>query len=47
MAGTTLFTVSRLLTEWAERAIIEPNRKAVVIEDLPALIQVAEGSEGE
>jgi CRP/FNR family transcriptional regulator, nitrogen oxide reductase regulator len=42
MTGTTLFTVSRLLCDWAEQGIIQPERKMVVVESLPALLQVAE-----
>lgn len=42
MTGTTLFTVSRLLCQWAELGIIQPLRRSVVIEDLPALMRVAE-----
>jgi CRP-like cAMP-binding protein len=42
MTGTTLFTVSRLLCEWAEQGIIQPERKMVVVESFPALLQVAE-----
>lgn len=44
MAGTTLFTVSRLLCDWAERGIIQPERKVVLVSDLTGLIAVAEGT---
>ena len=40
MAGTTRFSVSRLLTEWAEQDIILAG-----LEDLPRLMDLAEGSE--
>ena len=45
MAGTTRFSVSRLLTEWAEQDIILAGRRTVVVEDLPRLMDLAEGSE--
>jgi CRP/FNR family transcriptional regulator, nitrogen oxide reductase regulator len=41
MAGTTLFTVSRLLCEWASQGIIRPERNAILSENLPGLIAVA------
>lgn len=41
MAGTTLFTVSRLLCEWASQGIIRPERSAILFENLPGLIAVA------
>jgi len=42
MTGTSLFTVSRLLSSWGELAILAVDRKTVVIEDLPRLLQIAE-----
>lgn len=45
MTGTTLFTVSRILCTWAERGIIEPERKAIIIENLPGLVAVAAQNE--
>jgi CRP-like cAMP-binding protein len=41
MAGTTLFTVSRLLCEWASQGIIRPERSAILFENLPGLMAVA------
>jgi CRP/FNR family transcriptional regulator, nitrogen oxide reductase regulator len=41
MAGTTLFTVSRLLCEWAAQGIIRPERSAILFENLAGLIAVA------
>lgn len=41
MAGTTLFTVSRLLCEWASEGIIRPERNAILCDNLPGLIAVA------
>lgn len=40
MTGTSLFTVSRLLSEWADRGILTLDRKEVVIEDLARLVQL-------
>lgn len=33
MTGTTLFSVSRLMTEWEGRGIVSPRRESVVIRD--------------
>jgi Crp-like helix-turn-helix protein len=41
MVGTTQFTVSRVLCQWAAQGIIEPDRKAILIENLEALMEVA------
>jgi CRP-like cAMP-binding protein len=41
MAGTTLHTVSRLLCSWAAEGIIQPERSAILVENLPGLIHVA------
>ena len=37
MTGTTLFTVSRLLSAWEAEAIVKPRREAVAICDVDAL----------
>lgn len=42
MIGTSLFTISRLLSEWAERHIVYVNRDGVTIDDLRALTQLSE-----
>jgi CRP-like cAMP-binding protein len=42
MTGTTLFTVSRVLRDWAEQDIVQVDRKAIVVEQLPRLIQLAD-----
>jgi CRP-like cAMP-binding protein len=42
LIGTTLFTVSRLLSDWDERGIVSTRREAVSINDLHALQQLAE-----
>ncbi len=44
MAGTTVWTVSRLLCSWAERGIIEPESKFVVLENFEALLEIANGA---
>lgn len=46
MAGTTLFTVSRLLCDWAQRGIIQAQRKTILVEDVARLIELAEESRG-
>ncbi|MGC1450095.1 MAG: Crp/Fnr family transcriptional regulator [Candidatus Sulfotelmatobacter sp.] len=43
MAGTTLYTVSRLLCSWAAEGIIQPERNAILAENLPGLIDLASG----
>jgi len=42
MTGTTLFSVSRLLSAWEERGIAMPRREAVMIRDVQALHAIAE-----
>jgi CRP-like cAMP-binding protein len=44
MAGTSLFTVSRLLSAWADEDIVTVERKTVVIEDLPRLLELTEAT---
>ena len=44
MAGTSLFTVSRLLCAWADEDIVTVERRTVMIEDLPRLLQLAEAT---
>ena len=41
MAGTTLYTVSRLLCSWAAEGIIQPERSAILVENLPGLIHIS------
>jgi len=43
MTGTTLFTVSRLLSAWGARGIVKPGRETVTICDVPSLRAVSEG----
>lgn len=45
MTGTTLYTVSRLLSGWQEDGIVEVGRERVLIRSLPRLTEVAEGIE--
>jgi CRP/FNR family transcriptional regulator, nitrogen oxide reductase regulator len=42
LTGTTLFTVSRLLSDWDQRGIVSARREAVSVNDLVALQQLAE-----
>jgi CRP-like cAMP-binding protein len=42
LTGTTLFTVSRLLSDWDQRGIVSTRREAVSVNDLAALQQLAE-----
>jgi CRP-like cAMP-binding protein len=44
MTGTTLFTVSRLLSGWEERGMVKPRREGVTICDVESLRAVAEES---
>jgi CRP-like cAMP-binding protein len=44
MTGTSLFTVSRLLSSWAESEIVTVDRKSVVIEDILSLQQIADAA---
>jgi len=40
MTGTTLFTISRLLSRWAELGFVLPRREAVVIRDARQLLKL-------
>ena len=42
MAGTTLYTVSRLLSDWSEREILEVGREWVVVRSPEELQDVAD-----
>ncbi|MBZ5689305.1 MAG: Crp/Fnr family transcriptional regulator [Acidobacteriia bacterium] len=44
MAGTTLFTVSRLLCKWTEMGLLYSANRGIVIEDMVGLLEVADGS---
>lgn len=42
MTGTTLYTVSRILSRWEEAGIIEAGREKVLIKHPPKLVVIAE-----
>jgi CRP-like cAMP-binding protein len=42
MTGTTLFTVSRLLSAWEERGIVKSGRQHIVLTKPHALVAIAE-----
>ena len=42
MTGTTLFTVSRLLSAWKARGFVKPRREAVEISDVGSLSSIAD-----
>ncbi len=43
MTGTTLFTISRILSRWSEEGFVLPRREAVLVRDAQRLVDV--GSE--
>jgi CRP/FNR family transcriptional regulator, nitrogen oxide reductase regulator len=43
LTGTTLFTVSRLLSQWNLRGIVYARRESVTVRDLPALMELSQG----
>jgi len=45
MTGTTLFTVSRLLSAWEARGMVKPRREAVTIYDVQSLCAIGRGDE--
>ena len=42
LTGTTLFTVSRLLSDWNQRGIVSTRREAVSVDDFQALSHLGE-----
>ena len=42
LTGMTLFTVSRLICQWEQLGIVAARRKAVLVRNLPALIELSE-----
>ena len=42
LTGTTLFTVSRLLSDWNQRGIVSTRRQAVAVHNFQALAELAE-----
>ena len=45
LTGTTLFTVSRLLSGWNQRGIVRTHREAVSVHNFEALAQLSEGAQ--
>lgn len=45
MTGTTLFTISRLLSKWGEEGFVLPRREAVVVLDAQRLARVSAGED--
>ena len=43
LTGTTLFTVSRLLSQWDVLGIVDARRESVLVRDLPALVELSQG----
>lgn len=41
MTGTTLFTVSRLMSEWEQQGFISPRREALLVRDIRPLAAIA------
>ena len=46
MSGTTLFTISRVLSEWEKHGLVESGRERVVIRSPHGLVQIAEETGG-
>jgi CRP-like cAMP-binding protein len=44
MTGTTLFTISRILSKWAEQGFVAPRREAVLVRD-PVRLRTAGGED--
>jgi CRP-like cAMP-binding protein len=42
MTGTTLYTVSRVLTEWEDRGLVQSKRQRVVIRSPHGLVKIGE-----
>jgi len=42
LTGTTLFTVSRLLSDWDEQGIVSARRESVTVKNLEALVELSE-----
>jgi CRP/FNR family transcriptional regulator, nitrogen oxide reductase regulator len=45
MTGTTLFTISRILSAWAEKGLVQPRRQGVVITDAGRLQSLGDEEE--
>jgi CRP-like cAMP-binding protein len=46
MTGTTLYTVSRILSGWEQQGLIESGRQRIMIRDPHKLVELSEGSSG-
>jgi CRP-like cAMP-binding protein len=46
MTGTTLHTVSRLLSQWKEQGLVDTGRRRVLVRDADKLRRLAEGAQG-
>jgi len=46
MTGTTLHTVSRILSSWEQRGLVEGGRQRIVLRNPHALVGLAEGHDG-
>ena len=46
LTGTTLFTVSRLLSDWNQRGIVSARRQVVAVQDVQALAELGEIERG-
>ena len=44
MTGTTLFTVSRLISQWEQLGFVSPRREAVLVRDPQSLSEACSGS---
>jgi len=42
LIGTTLFTVSRLLSDWDQQGIVSAGRESVTVKNLEALVELSE-----
>jgi CRP-like cAMP-binding protein len=42
MTGTTLFTVSRIFSQWESEGVIRPRREGVLVDDPAGLARIAE-----
>lgn len=45
MTGTTLFTISRILSKWREEGFVVPRREAVIVKDPTRLRQIGNDEE--
>ncbi|UEM20838.1 Crp/Fnr family transcriptional regulator [Skermanella mucosa] len=42
LAGTSMFTVSRVLNDWEARGIVDASRRRIIVRQLHALVAIAE-----